>query len=239
MNIANAAFAFASGGIFLYFLLKKLTPTGVAAALLMAVSIYAGLRLAGLLLICSFFLLGVAATSYGRKKKEALGYAEQNKGKRKAGQVLANGGVPMLIALMAWWLPQEQEQLMLLFAATLSSATADTLSSELGMVWGNQTFNILSWRRDKKGENGVVSLEGLAAGIGGSMLIALVYAVATGTTSPFRVFIIVIAGTVGNLADSVLGATLERKGWLGNNAVNLCNTFVAALAAFLLALLFE
>jgi len=35
--------------------------------------------------------------------------------------------------------------------------------------------------------------------------------------------------------DSLLGATLERWRWLGNNAVNFASTVVAAGVAFLLA----
>ena len=35
--------------------------------------------------------------------------------------------------------------------------------------------------------------------------------------------------------DSLLGATVERKGWLENNAVNFASTVIAAGLAFLLA----
>jgi uncharacterized membrane protein len=44
----------------------------------------------------------------------------------------------------------------------------------------------------------------------------------------------VIAGTLGNLVDSFLGAKFENKGWLSNNAVNLANTVSAALVAVIL-----
>jgi uncharacterized membrane protein len=38
-----------------------------------------------------------------------------------------------------------------------------------------------------------------------------------------------LAGFTGNIADSILGASLERKGWIKNDLVNLLNTLVAAL----------
>ncbi len=41
-------------------------------------------------------------------------------------------------------------------------------------------------------------------------------------------------GQQGNLADSVLGATLERKGLMGNNVVNFFNTGVGAVVCWLL-----
>jgi uncharacterized membrane protein len=48
--------------------------------------------------------------------------------------------------------------------------------------------------------------------------------------------IAVIAGAFGMLFDSLLGATLERRGWLTNNAVNLLSTAFAVLLASLLAM---
>jgi uncharacterized membrane protein len=75
--------------------------------------------------------------------------------------------------------------------------------------------------------DGVVSWEGLLIGVAGSAVIATIYSFAFGWDSCF--LWIVTAGTVGNLSDSVLGATLERRGVLHNDAVNFLNTLVAAL----------
>jgi uncharacterized membrane protein len=36
------------------------------------------------------------------------------------------------------------------------------------------------------------------------------------------------AGFLGTVIDSLLGATLERRRWLGNNGVNLLSTLAAA-----------
>jgi uncharacterized membrane protein len=44
---------------------------------------------------------------------------------------------------------------------------------------------------------------------------------------------IVVAGFAGNLADSILGASLERKGWLKNDQVNFLNTLIAAIIGLL------
>jgi len=40
-----------------------------------------------------------------------------------------------------------------------------------------------------------------------------------------------VAGTLGSFADSYLGALLERRGWIGNDAVNFLSTTIAALIA--------
>jgi uncharacterized membrane protein len=49
--------------------------------------------------------------------------------------------------------------------------------------------------------------------------------------------IIILAGTMGNLSDSILGALLERKQLLTNNGVNSLNTFIAALFAGMIYLI--
>jgi uncharacterized membrane protein len=45
---------------------------------------------------------------------------------------------------------------------------------------------------------------------------------------------VLIAATAGLFFDSLLGATVERRGWIGNDAVNFASTgFAAAIALFL------
>ena len=45
------------------------------------------------------------------------------------------------------------------------------------------------------------------------------------------IVVVILGGIIGNLADSVLGATLERRGTLGNDVVNFLNTLVGAITA--------
>jgi uncharacterized protein (TIGR00297 family) len=173
----------------------------------------------------SFFFLAVAATKWRRLEKERLGVAEHNLGRRNAGQVLANGGAAGVCGLVGFLHPAHSDFYLLLMAGALSSATADTLSSELGTIYGRRFYNILDLRPGNRGENGVISLEGTLIGIGGSAVIASIFSIAT-TWNIYFAWILV-AGTTGNLADSFLGATLEKKGTLGNDGVNFLNTVVA------------
>jgi uncharacterized protein (TIGR00297 family) len=80
--------------------------------------------------------------------------------------------------------------------------------------------------------DGVISLEGTLIGIAGSCIIAGIYALGWGWSISF--FFIVLAGTLGNLTDSILGAVLERKGLIGNDVVNFLNTLTAAIVIVLL-----
>lgn len=210
----------------------KLTAPAALTGGLLGIAIFAGSGYNGIVMMATFFILGTAATSLGINYKEQQGLAEKNKGKRKAGQVIANAGVPAILGLMAWLLPLQSKLFLLMIAACFASATADTLSSELGNVYGREFYNILTLKKDAKGLDGVVSFEGTIIGFAGSIIIAAIYALGHQWNEGF--IWIIIAGTIGNLSDSVLGASLERKNLLNNNAVNFLNTGIAAFVAFLL-----
>lgn len=217
------------GGMLLSVAAGKLTVTGAIAGGILGAAIFMGAGYTGLVMLGSFFILGSVATAWKLKTKQALGLAETNKGRRKAGQAFANAGVAAILGALAWCFPEQAAIFRLMLAAGFASATADTLSSELGNVYGRKFYNILNWQKENRGLNGVVSLEGTFIGIIGSMLIGLLYGYGYGWNP--QVLLVIIAGTMGNLIDSVLGATLERRHYLNNNAVNFLNTLVAALIA--------
>jgi uncharacterized protein (TIGR00297 family) len=206
---------------------KKLTVTASVTAALVASFIYAGVGFCGIILLGSFFVTGVWVTSWKRNLKKHLTLSEDNEVTRNTAQVLANGGVALLLGIIALIFPDLQELMLLLIACSFSSATADTVSSELGMVYGKNFYNIITFKPDVRGENGVISIEGTLLGITGSIIIAVIYCICTGWSTG-SAFIIIASGTIGNMADSILGATVERNGFIGNNAVNFLNTLIAA-----------
>src|SRR5205823_5304376 len=161
--------------------------------------IFTGTGYAGLAMIGAFFILGSAATSWKLSFKEKSGLAEKNKGKRTAGQVIANGGVAAISGLLSWLYPEKINLFRLMMAASLASAAADTLSSELGNVYGSKFYNILTFQKDKRGLNGVVSMEGTIFGIIGSAIIAVIYACGFGWNQ--SVLWVIISGTIGNISD--------------------------------------
>jgi uncharacterized membrane protein len=77
-------------------------------------------------------------------------------------------------------------------------------------------------------------MEGTLWGLAGSTMIAVIYSIGYGYTG--HALWIIVAGTIGNLADSVLGAAWERKGKLTNDLVNGLNTIIAAIVIFLLTI---
>lgn len=205
----------------------KLDVAGALTGGVIGFLIFMGAGFTGIAMIGTFFILGTAATSWKMKQKQQLLLAEREKGRRNAIQVIANGGVAAVAGLLIILFPEHKELFRIMMAASLASATADTLSSELGNVYGKRYYNIVSFQSDKRGLDGVVSLEGSLFGVAGSLVIALIYAL--GFSWGSAVWIIVVAGVLGNILDSILGATLQRRHYLNNDAVNLLNTLLAAL----------
>ncbi|HEY4205941.1 MAG TPA: DUF92 domain-containing protein, partial [Puia sp.] len=194
---------------------KKLTVPAALTGGIVGWLVYTGAGCTGLAMLAAFFILGTAATSWHARHypsdkqgpvrpQRGIGSAVQST--RTTGQVLANGGVAALSGLAIFIWPDQRPVLEIAMAASLASATADTLSSELGMVYGRSYYNILTGRRDQRGLDGVISLEGTLIGMAGSSVIALLHAGSHAWNG--ACWIIVLSGTAGNLMDSVLGASL-------------------------------
>ena len=213
--------------------LRKLTVVGALVGGVIGFLLYWGAGYTGLILMALFFVLGTIATTWYRSEKVNKRLSSQSDSRRTAAQVLANAGTAGLLALLSILHPEGATLYLLAIATVFSSATADTLSSELGNVYGKRFYHVLTLKSDTKGLDGVISLEGTIAGILGSVIIATVYSLCEGFHT-LHFIVLIVAGTLGNFMDSLLGATLERKGILGNNAVNFLNTLFAALVAVLL-----
>ncbi|MEO1803417.1 MAG: DUF92 domain-containing protein [Bacteroidota bacterium] len=187
-----------------------------------------GFPLLGLLFV--FFVMGTVASSWKKGEKKQEGLLQENEGKRSINNALANGGVAGLLGFLAWSFPTQAPLLQIMAAATLAAATSDTLASELGNVYGKRYLHVLTGQPEQRGRDGAISWEGTFAGFVGSVIIGLLFFMGTHATW-IGMLGVVLAGVVGNYADSVLGATLQRSGLMDNDTVNFFNTILAALFA--------
>ena len=188
-------------------------------------------------------LLAFVATRVGRRQKERLGTAEGHLG-RSASQIAANLGLAALVSsspVQSWlmdsrWLPHHAATQTMLFAlavAALAEAAADTASSEIGQVLGGRPRMITSFKAVNPGRDGAISLAGSLAGVAAAAIIA--YAGMWALGGGWILFEVSCAGAVfGLFFDSLLGATLEERGLLNNDAVNFLSTASAAGFALLL-----
>lgn len=213
---------------FFTYRLRQLTFMGALLGWIIAFFLFLVFGWAGLLPMTFFFILGAGASAIANTSTKTRKIAET----RNAAQVIANAGVPFLLACAAWFHKDQSSAYLLMLGGAFSSAAADTVSSELGTAFGTRFINIITWKKDQKGKDGVVSLQGSLFGLAASVLVSAVYCLCTNWNWNFAW--IVLCGTLGNFADSYLGARWERRGKLSNNQVNFLNTLVGAVAAFLL-----
>jgi uncharacterized protein (TIGR00297 family) len=220
---ANAALAGAA------YAARTVNRSGVVAGFLVGFLIYAFLDWRGYLLLLAFFVLGSAATKLGYRKKAAAKLAQEDKGRRGARHALANAGVATACALFAAATPYPV-LFALAFAGAFATAAADTASSEIGQLLGRRTYLVTTFRPVPRGTEGAVSLEGTLAGIFASLVIAALGA-ELGLFSWKGVPVVVFAAFVGTTFESVVGAALEKRQLLDNEALNFLNTLVGALVA--------
>lgn len=217
-----------SGGLAgLAFLIGTVDRRGAAAGAAIGAAIYLFGGWRAFVLLLAFFTLGSAATRVGFARKSAAGLAEARGGRRGAGSVLANGAVPAACAVLAATTREPRIFLAALVGA-LAAAAADTVSSEIGQVWGARPRLVTNGRRVPPGTNGAISLVGSTAGLAAAAALAAL-ARALDLVPAGELVAIALVGLAGTTADSFLGATLERRGVIGNDAVNLLATLTAAL----------
>jgi uncharacterized protein (TIGR00297 family) len=168
------------------------------------------------------------STRLGYRRKLALGIAERREG-RSWWQILANLAVAA-VAAVAFSISGDRRWLVAIVAA-LAEAATDTVASEVGQFRGSDARLITTWRLVPAGTDGGVTPLGSIAGATAGLAIAAI-AIAGGLLSPRQLWIPVVAGAAGMFIDSLLGATLQRRGWIDNQTVNLISTFAAAALAY-------
>ena len=212
--------------------IRGVSPSGALAGGVVCFLLYAGAGLGAFAALVSVFALAWITTRVGYQRKQKLGTAEKQDG-RTVSQVLANLGVAASCATL-YAASHGKAILLLATAAALSEAAADTVSSELGQASSENARLITTWEQVPAGTDGGVSLVGTIAGVAAAALVSLV-CVLTGLLPWKWLGTSVAAAVLGMVADSYLGAWLERRHLLNNDSVNFLSTLIAAGAASLFA----
>lgn len=209
---------------------KAADKSGLFSGALMGLLIIVFADVRWFLLMLTFFILGTAFTKYKYDFKKRQGVAESRGGVRGFTNVFANGMVALAGAVLFGI--YGHPAFMALFVGSIAAATADTTASELGML-GKIPYLITTLKRVPKGTDGGVTLMGEVFATLAALVIGLV-AFTLNIAPPEIIPVATIAGFVGTNVDSLVGATLEREGIIGNSGTNLICTIAGGITAMLL-----
>ena len=132
----------ALGGAALVLLTRQGTVRAALTGFLVALIAALGFG-AGSFLPLALFVLGSGLlTRLGRARKERLGAAEGDRGRRGAAHVAAKLALPALAGALAIVDAAPLDALALLYVASLAGAFADTAATELGPVLGGPAFAV-------------------------------------------------------------------------------------------------
>ncbi len=196
---------------------KSLTRGGCIAGILIGAIIYST---GGFTLWCilgSFFISSTIFDHIGKKKKAFLADMHEKGDRRDSWQVLANSGTAALCS--AVFFLSREPILLVGYLSSLASSTADTWSSEIGVLSRRDPVSIIGFHRVPKGTSGGVSLTGSAVSVAGALFIPVIYVLIRQPTtdiSPSGITLvhgalIASSGYLGSLADSILGATIQAR----------------------------
>lgn len=177
------------------------------------------------------------ATKAHFEEKKAMGLQEGNRGCRGILNILGVILFPTIVSVIYHLTDTADLELTIAFMSALAVSTADTFSSELGVL-DPKVYMITTGRPCERGMNGGVSRYGmLVSAIGAGAFAFLGYLIIFQELS-FLMLIPWAAGILGNVIDSVEGAVFENRGLMSKYTVNTSSSMIGAMIGFLIAMLF-
>ena len=192
---------------------KSLSLDGFVMAVIIGTMIY---FFGGYLVWICLMMFFISSSLVTKIKEKEKNKAEINakSGNRDYLQVLANGFLTLVFAIIFYY--NDNENFLLLAIINIAVANADTWSSELGILSKGKTVSIISLEEVKKGTSGGVSLLGTVVSLFGAFFIAVVFVLLAEVTnilafSFINIIIITFTGFVGSIIDSLLGASIQAQ----------------------------
>lgn len=187
--------------------LGALQPSGALAAALTGGLVFGfgGLAWAALLLV--FFISSSALSKAFRRRKSGVGEKFSKGSRRDWAQVLANGGLGALLALL-YGLLAGADWPWAAFAGAMAAANADTWATEIGVLSRRAPRLITTWKIVEMGTSGGITALGTLATLGGALLVGVIAAL-SGPGGAGLAVAATAGGLAGSLFDSWLGATVQ------------------------------
>lgn len=193
----------------LVFKLKILDIYGLLIAIFIGISVLFGTGLNGLILLFTFFISTYILTRFKYHEKRRTGLAQSKGGTRAWTNVLANGICTSLFALSYYFF--NLEILLISFITSISIATGDTISTEIGLLSKQKPRLITTLKKVESGHSGAITLLGTIAGILSiSVIILLAYGLNINQNYNY-LLAAWIGGIIGIKIDSIFGATIQAN----------------------------
>ena len=164
--------------------------------------------------ILTFFVLSNLLSKIGKTHKAQFGLMFEKSSRRDIGQVLANGAAAGLIMLLYNYFPNPIWYLFYLSA--LAAVNADTWATEIGVFSKIPPRSIKTFQKVPTGTSGGITPLGTTSALLGSFVIASSGWLAASPDFEFSIlqtsfWIVVGAGFLASLVDSLLGATIQAQ----------------------------
>ncbi len=216
-------------------LLRIVRPSGVVAGFAFGTAVWAFGGAPAYALLWIFFGAGTLATRFGRKRKEAMGKAEEAGGRRGAANVLANVTVATFFVAAGALAPAAAAAYRLAATAAFATALMDTIGTEFGQAVRSATVLLPDFRRVAPGTDGAVSVAGTLGGLLGAILLAGA-AQAMSWITPAGVAVAALAAVAGTVVESLLGRAGAPWRVSNGHVLNFVNTLAGAGTALLVGL---
>ncbi|MEM3832142.1 MAG: DUF92 domain-containing protein [Thermoprotei archaeon] len=192
---------------------RFLTNTGLLTATIIGIMLTLFGDIRWFFLVLFFFLCCSIVTKYRKEYKHSIGIADPE-GARDWKNVLANGGIPVIYAILESFI--KGDIIAVGFIGAIAIATADTTATEIGVLSKTPPRLITNLSKNvPPGYSGGISLLGTLASILGGLSIGVISALFNLIQmQPMQIIILAsLTGLLGSLLDSLLGAKLEAKYW--------------------------
>lgn len=186
---------------------KLLAPSGAVATFILATVVFGLGGWQWTTPILTFFLSSSLLSKVAKSRKPALEEVQEKSSVRDYAQVFANGGIAGILIILSYFYPSHDWYP--LYLGSLAAVTADTWSTEIGILGRGPTIMITTLKSVAAGRNGGISWQGIAGALGGSLLLLMSGLWWIGSADV--AVIVAAAGVAGSLADSFLGATIQAE----------------------------
>lgn len=208
-------FLFAVGISFLSNKIGFLSKSGSVGACILGTVVFGLGGFPWAVVLIGFFISSSVLSKLFKQRKKKMEEKFSKGSKRDIWQVWANGGVAGIFVIFHAILP-DQIWPWLAFCGSMAAVNADTWATEIGVLSKVPPINIVSGKTIERGASGGISALGTLSALLAALLIAIIGAIfqpdgfANQSHSVlFVVIVISVAGLLGSLIDSFLGATLQ------------------------------